>query len=255
MIIIAFLIPHFYIYSPSKQKYTTYKKIIKFIIKPISKSPYPSPIFSRIQIFSKKPVFYSREIFKKINNYKLLTGYDKKFMDYVLYNNYQALVGEFINKNYPPNSVIVYDQMGQTPYFAGFDKTFIDSWGLLNRPIGYYVFSNNYQKKTSLTLYNAFINKIFSIYPSEIKRSYTTNEILDYIFAQKPDVIIIHQLISKNLPDTLPGKIETDERFLKNYTPKYILDLWAKVYELKKKQTDSKKINIPENLYITILND
>ena len=69
---------------------------------------------------------------------------------WTLYDNYHKVTGEFIRYNYPEGITIVYDQMGQTPWYAGLNYRFIDSQGLLDRKLGQFDF--HVKKQYSLIL-------------------------------------------------------------------------------------------------------
>ena len=51
-------------------------------------------------------------------------------------------MGNFIDKTYPKGITIAYDQMGQTPWYGGMDKTFIDTTGLTYRPTAFLVLNH-----------------------------------------------------------------------------------------------------------------
>src|SRR5690606_30773577 len=88
------------------------------------------------EVFARQPVDYGRTMAAHLTNPDKHAPAKELFRD-PIGANYQWTVGEFIAKNYPRNITVVYDQMGQTPYRAGQDKTFIDSFGLTDRTTGY----------------------------------------------------------------------------------------------------------------------
>jgi hypothetical protein len=130
-------------------------------------------------------------------------------------SNYQKRVGQYINTHYPKNIVIVYDQMGQTPWYAGNDKIFIDSFGLTTRSTGYYNFG--IRDDGLLSVYKNVINAVAPYLWPDDNRQRSEKEILDWIYEQKPDLIIFNRFVSLHLPQSLPMLIEQDLRFTELY--------------------------------------
>ncbi|MEW6745643.1 MAG: hypothetical protein AB1486_23075 [Planctomycetota bacterium] len=50
-------------------------------------------------------------------------------------SNFHTLNARWIREHTPPGSVIAHDQMGQTPFYAGLEYTFIDLFGLCTRGV------------------------------------------------------------------------------------------------------------------------
>jgi hypothetical protein len=164
--------------------------------------------------------------------------------------NYQATIGKFIKLNYPENISIVYDQMGQTPWYAGLDKSFTDSWGLTDRFLGFYSFGQRFGESLLLRLYNSFAVKFFRfIYPAE-KRRITEEEALDYIFNKNPDLILVNQAFPKYFAHTLPAKIERDPRLLERYKLKYVVNDTVNFYESQNLIT-ADPLKIPKGCTVT----
>jgi len=163
--------------------------------------------------------------------------------------NTQATVGKFIKLNYPEGISVVYDQMGQTPWYAGLDKTFIDSAGLTDRTLGFYKFGKRYNKSLLLRLYNGFTTNFFKLlYPSE-NRNITTQEALDYVFNKNPELIMIHQYYLKNFPDSLPAKIEREPRFQERYELKYVVNKVVNFYQSRNLKT-AEPLKIPKGCIV-----
>src|SRR6185436_16551560 len=102
--------------------------------------------------------------------------------------NYQAAVGSFLRLNYPDGITIVHDQMGQTPWYAGLDKRFVDSAGLVTRAVGVSLFQ---EKKSGgvLGLYRGFSYAVLAaLWPDEPRRL-GRDGVLDYLFDQEPQLI------------------------------------------------------------------
>jgi len=162
-----------------------------------------------------------------------------------LYDNHQAIVGEFLAINYPKGISIVYSQMGQVPWYAGLDKHFIDSVGLVNRFVGYALFNYKMQYSSTLRAFNAITNPIIRLFDEEKRDNWTRQKAVDFIFDQKPEVIILNSLIRKDA-NSVPGMIANDERLDKYYAWKYSINL-AHVYERKDFKRDKLEVSFPKN--------
>jgi hypothetical protein len=154
--------------------------------------------------------------------------------------NYQVLVGEFLRRRYPDESVIVYDQMGQTAFYAGHDKMFIDSTGLANKKIGHFYFYSRVQERPVLRLYYATLKWICTQFFPEERFIETSEEALDYLFGRGPDVVIVNVTFIRNLaPPFVPRLLLRDERLGREFERKFRLAHVVLVHERKGIQTKS----------------
>jgi hypothetical protein len=203
-----------------------------------------NPVIGNIQKISKNPNGYLRFI-------------RNRFKDPVQFNspnegeNHQILLGEFIKSNYIEGSKLIYDQMGRTPYQAGVEYFFIDSWGLTDKIIGRYYFHQNASKSTLLMLYEKIsVSTIDRLFPNE-EFINTKHEILDYIFRQDPDVILVYA-ITCYLRDYLPHWLIMDSRFKNTYHLRYFIH-GTLVFE--KSGLKKKSLNIPDGLPVVFDKD
>lgn len=143
--------------------------------------------------------------------------------------NWQWRTGRFFAQRYPPGITVVYDQMGQAPWYAGKDKFFIDSLGLTYRPTGLPLFNHGLQRPGAETAHrfiraagDAAINAMWD----EPHRKWTLGDAVDHVFDLKPDVIVLNQLLT-TLPSgtgrkpnlrTVSGLIALDPRLLERYS-------------------------------------
>lgn len=117
--------------------------------------------------------------------------------------SYKPWLGLWIQNNFPPTTVIAYDQMGQTPYFAGIEYHFIDLFGLMNKPIAKY-----YQERNPSSIYT-FVNQIISTLPFFEKKSHSAKlvlpsieqldvdeKIVKLVLGQKPEIIMVYGFIA-----------------------------------------------------------
>ncbi|HXT68223.1 MAG TPA: hypothetical protein VN700_00600 [Vicinamibacterales bacterium] len=112
--------------------------------------------------------------------------------------NWQASVGDFIARRYRPGTVVVYDQMGQTPWYAGADKVFIDTLGLTYRPAGLAVFNHDGQESqsSSYLAYTTVANALLRQTGRDDFRRWDLPDAVNHIFELNPDVIILNRLIT-----------------------------------------------------------
>jgi hypothetical protein len=100
--------------------------------------------------------------------------------------NFQALFGDWIRRNIPENSVIVYDQMGQTPFYAGLSYTFIDSSGLTDRTIA------RLQHGQRNALLFQIRELLLGMLPGvKNKGPYSNATFSEYIYSRSPDYIFM----------------------------------------------------------------
>lgn len=166
--------------------------------------------------------------------------------------NFQATAGKFIKLNYPKNISIIHDQMGQTPWYAGPDKNFTDSFGLTDRTLGLYSFGQRFHASPMLSFYNSVSSMFFKIlYPRE-NRHISEKQALDYIFNKKAELILIHKDSVTFLPDSLPAKMQRDSRLKERYTLKYNLNDMTLVYEARD-FTRTGALNIPDGCVVHII--
>jgi len=132
--------------------------------------------------------------------------------------NYQAQVGRILREIAPPGSTVVYDQMGQTPYYAGPKIRFIDSLGLVTKAVGYSKFQHEARKSV---LWSGYLDTLQWLTarlgePLEIIRS--DREVLEWIFENQPEMIVINNVTAKNASDEVIGRLasseELDERYV-----------------------------------------
>jgi hypothetical protein len=142
--------------------------------------------------------------------------------------NWQFLVGEFIRETYPTGITIAYDQMGQTPWYAGLDKTFIDTWGLTYRATGFAVFNQQLGAERSW-VHRAYLSaseRLAGARGQEPSRRMNPKEAADHVLALRPHLIILNTMMThETAPDgtsravsrNVPGLIAQDPRLTVDY--------------------------------------
>jgi len=195
--------------------------------------PMANPVFKNLRAFGRNPGSY----FKNISN---------SFKQPRSMGDQRMLIGEFIKKNYQKKSKIVYDQMGQTPFAAGSAYRFIDSWGLTDKTIGACSFQQYKASPGLLSLYKTISSVLVEKYYPGARRFLTTEAVLDYIFEQSPDLILLHSFVLK-FENRIPFLIATDQRFQSGYTLKYLI---GKTLLFERKKLRAKPYNVPEGLTV-----
>ncbi len=201
--------------------------------------PAPNPVAGNLKGFVKRPGDYLQLIINRLRDPLRFNYPEGKVYQ-------QILLGEFIKTNYSEGSLLLYDQMGQTPYQTGAAYRFTDSWGLTDKVIGRYYFHEHIAENSLLKLYERIsTNIITGLFPGE-EFIYTKNEILDYIFRKNPDVILV-SAITCYLRDYLTYWLIMDSRLKNNYHLKYFMQ-GTLVFELN--GLEKKPLCIPEGLSV-----
>ncbi len=147
--------------------------------------------------------------------------------------NYQATTGKFLRDNYPQNITIVYDQMGQTPWYAGADKVMIDSFGLLSKNAGYYAFTRRADQSRLLSSYQGVMVWLAQqLWPDE-QRAVEDADALDAVFERRPELILVNSFVTQSLPEGLTARIARDPRIASDYELAYIVNRIVRIYERK----------------------
>jgi len=170
-----------------------------------------------------------------------------------LYDNHQVMTGEFIALNYPKNIRVVYDQMGQTPWYAGLDKHFIDSIGLIDKPVGAYLFNRKVKNSKFLAFFTTLTSPVIELFGGEKRGDWTREKALQYIFDQEPEVIMLHAMVARN-SKTVPGMLMADKRLEQFYEYKYSVNV-TQVYERKGINWDRGEIQFPKNCDCNTINE
>lgn len=165
---------------------------------------------------------------------------------YVLNANFQAVVGQFLHDNYPQGLTIGYDQMGQTPYFAGSKQHFIDFLGLATRPISLYYFNQNAQDSKSKSLYKRLVDPLLKQQRPE-NRDIDQQGALALVEQSQPEIIMISLLVA-TYDKTLTHHLSNSDWLKQNYVLRYNLATWIQVYERKDLSFPLKATHFPEIL-------
>jgi len=144
-------------------------------------------------------------------------------------DNWQAQVGKFLQLNYPTGITIVYDQMGQTPWYAGRDKVFVDTLGLVNREVGVGLFRTRHQSGALGAYYDVSQAVLSRLWPTE-RRSLAGVGLVDYFFERAPDLMLFHEDLLAQ-PNSLPARLHRDPRVQARYGERFRLMQSVRVLE------------------------
>jgi len=113
--------------------------------------------------------------------------------------SYMPYLGKWIRKNFPPGTLIAYEQMGEVPYFSGIEYEYIDFGGLEDRFVAQY-YRNRRTDRGIPRFFREFLNcstlhkmpdlwdRVFSKFSK--KQQAEPQDFIDYILQRKPEIIM-----------------------------------------------------------------
>lgn len=170
--------------------------------------------------------------FADINPAAELQTYNTQLLRDPINTHYQATAGKFVRANYPEGISFVYDQMGQTPWYAGSDKKVIDSYGLLSKSSGYFFFQKRRRVEKSVVLdgYDAVMTSLARwLWPDET-RDVGAQAALDSIFEQNPELILVNDFGTQYVWH-IPSRLTRDPRLRARYREAFLVNGIMRVYE------------------------
>jgi len=192
-----------------------------------------NPLRTFLAAFAANPARHVRETAIKIVSPSSFGHLDEALgQRETLGTNYQSLVGEFLHANYPAHSLVVYDQMGQTPYYGGAQMRFVDSLGLTDRTIAR-IYVERSASTNALRVYNAVISRAVELAFGEHRDAITDAKALDYLFGIDPDLVLINSFLVGFDPKGIPAQLMRDPRLGRDYELRYTLGRVVRLYERK----------------------
>lgn len=200
---------------------------------------FKNPVRSALFGFAAAPGAYARAILGKMREPLAPNALDEKMKGTAtIGSTYQCLVGEFLRRNYPGPVTVVYDQMGQTPFYAGLDKRFVDGWGLTDRTVAAYYFRRHLEEEPTVAfgLYARLLAGLRALLLSDeararLPKAGTAAEALDYLFGVDADLVLINSFLVADAPDSLPARMREDPRLERGYRHVARLAGFVDVYE------------------------
>jgi len=145
--------------------------------------------------------------------------------------NLIASVGDFVRMNYRDDVVVVYDQIGQAPWYAGKKTFFIDNLGLGYREIGLAKFHKSAQDSFLYSTYEDVMAFLVEWFWPEEQRVYSEQEVISRLLEKKPDVIIARKAYVKKDRNNILTVLLRDPEILKQYHAHYLLNNREIIFE------------------------
>lgn len=197
-----------------------------------------SPLYQQAAFFAQEPAGFSKAVIERVADVDALpldrvdTFLRDQRETLSLGHNWETAPGRLIDAAYPVGSVIAYSEIGQTPFYAGSDKHFIDTIGLVTRDIGLYRFQQAFDERP-------FMGQLWRLRCAILEgvgrgscHALDEAAAVDYVLNRAPDVIIGHSILVKMTDPKLPAvMVFKDPRFLQLYRERYVIDRFIKVYE------------------------
>jgi hypothetical protein len=214
-----------------------------------------NPLLEFPRFFLHRPVNNSKAIFQHIINPEAIQETGENSLDaflqskegvYALGHNWEAGPGRFLAAAYPRGSVIASHEMGQTPYYAGSDKVFIDTVGLVTKQTGFYRFGTSFDDRPSARWLWGMRCKVLAKLTHNLCPSLEPQDTINYILDQHPDIVMVHSFIAAIYGERLPPQLLLrDASFQQLYRLRYTIDKCVQVYERKDRNFPEFVGNIP----------
>jgi len=190
-----------------------------------------SPNYNCLELLKKDPMAYVHNVINAtVDPEGYFTSEEPTLAgDHIGFNR-NATVGRFIKQNYPEGITVIFDQMGQAPWYAGLDKTFIDNTGLTDKMIGYYAFDEKTKQNVVFRSYKKFVVALKQQFWPEEKFETSKQEIVDRLFAANPALILVREKYVETQPNTIIAMVYHDKRF-DNYRRTYRINKRDVIYE------------------------
>lgn len=217
MLLLSVYVCYLFIYSP----YTSSSGQIK-----------AAPNFICLQLFLESPAKYTNNVVSAVmapehyfkQKEPTLAG------DHIGFNR-NATVGRFIQQNYPAGITVIFDQMGQAPWYAGLDKRFVDNTGLTDKQIGYYAFQEKAKLSRIFGVYQKILSSLKrSFWPEEVYET-NKNEIVERLFFEDADLVLVRERYIENQPNSILGWMLRDARFADNYREAFRINKRDRIFE------------------------
>lgn len=199
--------------------------------------PLPNPFRSAWVRAEEKPDRFFSNLKDLVLGRRRAVSYMENYLSDSITENWQYQVGDFINRTYPKGITVMYDQMGQTPWYGGMDKTFIDTTGLTYRPTAFLILNhaldNSGEDDAFYLFYRKVSDKLLRVF-NEPYRNWRRKDAVDHLLAMNPELIIVSAIyVIRTLPDGkeelitehVPGMLFADPRLRERYVErkKYFL--------------------------------
>ena len=208
-----------------------------------------NPTLGGIVLLSNAPGFYNADLWGALTNPDdyIEKSEPRLAGDFIGFNR-NATVGRFIKENYPEGITVVFDQMGQAPWYAGLDKRFIDNEGLTDKQIGYASF---YAQSKDSTVYGAYGKLLKALKSIQTNASFEYGDLdqqVDRLLSLKPEVVLIRERYLKKRPGSLIARFHNHSDFSTSYRKVFRLNRRDVVYQRNDMSVISEPIVPPASL-------
>ncbi len=152
--------------------------------------------------------------------------------------NYIASVGDFVRLNYRDDAVVIYDQIGQAPWYAGKNTFFIDNLGLGWRDAGLARFHESAKQSPVYGIYEAVLAGMVHVFWPQERRLFGEGEIIARMLARDPDVIIARKPYVSRGRDNLLVRMLQDPAVAARYRASYLLNRREIIFERIERRED-----------------
>jgi hypothetical protein len=203
-----------------------------------------SPVWGGARNFAECPSAFTRDLLGVLTDPDgYITDSEPRLTrDFIGFNR-NATVGRFIKSNFADNITVVFDQMGQAPWYAGLDKTFIDNVGLTNRMIGYYDFHERAAPGSVYSAYESLLLFTQGLIRGDEVRIPLRQDILLMLYQANPEVVIVRYKFVERRPGSLIATYINTHGFKERYRRAFRINRRDAVYVRK-------DVVLPENIVI-----
>ena len=127
--------------------------------------------------------------------------------------------------------MVVYDQIGQAPWYAGSNTFFIDNLGLGYRDIGLARFHQSAGSSVFYRGYEGFMDALVQTFWPGEKRVYPEDEIISRLLGRNPDVIIARKAYIGKERDNILTEMLRSQEILSQYHASYLLNNREIIFE------------------------
>ncbi len=195
------------------------------------KDSHPAPFVANASRAVLQADTYWPEIAALISNPDHFNDNPQSLGIFTIRYNLISSVGDFVRENYANDVTVVYDQVGQAPWYAGSKTVFIDNLGLCYREIGLLRFQAFAADSLVYGVYDQFLQGLLSVFWPNEQRYFSEDEVLQRLLAQQPDVLIIRKPYLRNAPDSLFGKLLRLPAVVSGYQARYLLNDRELIFE------------------------
>ncbi|MGH9237864.1 MAG: hypothetical protein ACRD3G_07475 [Vicinamibacterales bacterium] len=175
----------------------------------------PNPVHSNLGRFLDDPARFAASTAAKLHDPFAPTWSDDEATGGGIGTNYQALVGRFVKLNFPAGTTLLYDQMGQTPFFAGSDKRFIDTHGLTDRTVGWWRLCTT----TGGATHGAMVRILAAARDVDAGRACQWETVASYLLASEPTAVLINRVAAPQAAH----RLRIDPRFQARFEMRYAI--------------------------------